>query len=389
MASVTTPSPFGIYVIWHSEYECGDDIAARLYQHFSTDRDRSIAGGTGVPVQYRHTNAPGGDAPLPVDWDQAVNTAAVVLMDNTLAHDQSWVRYVQSLVREATSQDYGARVFPVAIEAGGLDVCQGIQALRWDGWTGNGEERQGRLIRDLTHEFIRMLQHRPEAWRPNTADNAADHAGGVRVFLSHSTKDPHGKRIAKDIWRWLHEHSTMSSFLAPRDIPPGMSFGTVISESIQDSAVVVIYTDSYSSREWCRFEVIRAKRANVPMLMVDCLESVDERSFPYLGNVPVVRMDPAARDAIPAVAGRLLDEVFQSLLWRRGVEGFCESSRATFMARPPELLSLATLPDASDEERLVVYPDPPLGTEELDLFSDVGHNLRLLSLNQWQMEAES
>ena len=134
MASVTAPSPFGIYVIWHSGYDGGDDIAARLYRHFSTDRYRSIAGGTGVPVQYRQTNAPGDDAPLPVDWDQAVNTAAVVLMDNTLAHDQSWVRYVQSLVREAMSRDYGARVFPVAIETGGLDVCQGIQALRWDDW---------------------------------------------------------------------------------------------------------------------------------------------------------------------------------------------------------------------------------------------------------------
>ena len=235
-----------------------------------------------------------------------------------------------------------------------------------------------------------MLRHRPEAWRPNAANNATAHTGGVRVFLSYSTKDPHGKSIAEDIWRWLYEQSAMSSFFAARgSIPPGMSFGTVISESVQDSAVVVIYTDSYSSREWCRFEVIRAKRANVPMLMVDCLESVDERSFPYLGNVPVVRMDPAARDAIPTVAGRLLDEVFQSLLWRRGVEGFCKSSRATFMARPPELLSLAALPNASGEERLVVYPDPPLGIEELDLFSDVGHNLRLLSLNQWQMEAES
>ena len=85
----------------------------------------ALLGGREWPVQYRHTNAPGGDAPLPVDWDQAVNTAAVVLMDNTLAHDQSWVRYVQSLVREATSQDYGARVFPVAIEAGGLDVLPG------------------------------------------------------------------------------------------------------------------------------------------------------------------------------------------------------------------------------------------------------------------------
>ncbi|MCE2508869.1 MAG: toll/interleukin-1 receptor domain-containing protein [Nitrosopumilaceae archaeon] len=342
-----------------------------------------------MPVQYRHADAPGGDAPLPVDWGQATNMAVVVLVDSTLACDPPWVRYVQNIVREATSRNDSARVFPVVTEAGGLDVCQGIQALRWDDWAGSGSEREGRLIRDLTHEFVRMLRHRPEAGHPDATGKAADNTEGVRVFLSHSTKDPHGKRIAEDIRDWLHRHSVMSSFLAPRDIPAGMSFGTVISGSIQDSAVVVIHTDSYSSREWCRREVIEAKRANVPMLVVDCLELVDERSFPYLGNVPVVRMDPAARDTIPVVVGRLLDEVFQHILWRRGVECLCESPRATFMAKPPELLSIAALPDARGEERLVVYPDPPLGTEELDLFSDVGHNLRLLSLNQWQVEVET
>ena len=55
------------------------------------------------------------------------------------------------------------------------------------------------------------------------------------------------------------------------------------------------------------------------------------------------------------------------------------------MARPPELLSLITLPNADgDGARLVVYPDPPLGTEEMDLFSGADHNLHLLSLNQWK-----
>ena len=178
----------------------------------------------------------------------------------------------------------------------------------------------------------------------------------------------------------------MSSFLAQRDIPPGVQFGTVIDNSIRDSAVAMIYTDTYSSREWCRREVIEAKRMNSPVLVVDCLESVDERSFPYMGNVPVIRMDPTDKGRIPLVVGRLLDEIFKHFLWRCRVENIHESPpRATFMARPPEMLSIATLPNAnSDGTRLVVYPDPPLGVEEINLFSSVDHNLRLLSLNQWQ-----
>ena len=198
------------------------------------------------------------------------------------------------------------------MEAGALDVCGSIQAAcAGDEWEDNGDGRGRRLIRDLTEEFIRMLRYRAERGRPDATDGPEHRTESVRIFLSHSTKDPHGKHIAEAIRNWLHGHSKMSSFLASRDIPAGAHFDDVITDAIRNSAVAIIYTDTYSAREWCRREVIEAKRANIPMLLVDCLESADERSFPYMGNVPVVRMDPAGEDAIPAVAGRLLDETFK------------------------------------------------------------------------------
>lgn len=380
------PMPFGIYVAWHPEYEEGKKIATSIYHHFATSRYRSVSGGAGVHVMYRSDNASRADTPRSVDWDRTVDTAVVVLVDSALASDPSWIRYVRELVHEAESRGFGTRVFPVVVEASGIDVCQGIQAIRWHDWDGNGDERKGRLIRDLTHEFIRMLRHRLETDRTVEADHLGNYTRKINVFLSHSTKDPHGRQVAEAIQDWLRDYSSMSSFLAPRDIPPGVQFDAVINKSIQDGAVAIIYTDTYSSREWCRREVIEAKRMRSPMVVVDCLESVDERSFPYMGNVPIVRMDPADKGKIPMVAGRLLDEVFKCFLWRCMVAALrVSSAHATFMDRPPELLSLVTLPNTgSGVERLVVYPDPPLGTEELDLFSDVDHNLHLLSLNQWQ-----
>ena len=80
------------------------------------------------------------------------------------------------------------------------------------------------------------------------------------------------------------------------------------------------------------------------MVVVDCLHSIDRRAFPYLGNVPVIRMNPCNRDRIERVIGVLLDEVFKDNLWR------CRTARLSavdpgvlFLPRSPELIALATL----------------------------------------------
>lgn len=387
METIPRP-PFALYVIWHPEYAEGKNVAVRLYHHFGTGRYRSLTGGADIPVLYRCANAPNSDAPRPVDWDEADSIAVVVLMDDRLACDSSWMRYFQDIARQAASRGSGACVFPVAMNAGVLGACGDIQALRWYEWTRNNDGRGQQLIRNLTEEFINMLQYLSGRGRPGTIRNPEYRTERVRIFLSHSTNDPHGERIAEAVRNWLYKHSTMLSFLASRDIPAGARFDDVITDTIKNSVAAIIYTDSYSSREWCRREVIEAKRADRPILLVDCLESVDERSFPYLGNVPVVRMDPASKAAIPAVAGRLLEEAFKHSLWRCSVENFSRSSpQITFMTRPPELLSLALLPNAGgNKSRSVVYPDPPLGELELELFSDMDHGLRLYSLKQWHGE---
>ena len=152
--------------------------------------------------------------------------------------------------------------------------------------------------------------------------------------------------------------------------------------------MVTIYTDSYSSREWCRHEVIEAKRRSVPMVVVDCLQTVDERVFPYLGNVPSIRMNPDLRGRIDQIASLLLDELFRDFLWRQRIEGFRDSHpQVMFTARPPELILLSNLMDnTGDGERTLVYPGPPLGLEETRVFADIVPGVRLCTLADWLTE---
>ena len=383
---------FALYIVWHPDYDAGADIANALRRHFRSDRNRDVGGWGGVSALYRNINAPGSTTPIPIPWDDSDTTAVVVLIDYSLSNDSDWTRYVQELGAEAEAKGFGSRLIPVAIEPGVLDFGLNTNAIRWDRWTGTASERQDRLVRDLTYEFIRILRHYTEQIRRTSddGDNLSRYLEPVQVFLSHSKHDDNGEPIAKAIRDWIHANSALSSFFDVLDIPAGVPFPSVIDHSIQNGAMVAIYTDTYSSREWCRSEVTTAKLRNAPMALVDCLQTLDERSFPYLGNVPVVRMNPKSMDGIPQVIARLLDEVFADFLWRCRIETLSQAQpQAMFMSRPPELISLAALPDqVADTPQSIVYPEPTLSAVEAGLFQKVAPNVRLRTLTEWLEEAQ-
>lgn len=384
MEEFNTDPPLALHVVWHPESADGEYIGGILLDHFGSHRYMYVSGGDRVRVMFRNAIAPGAHEPLPIDWDGARTSAVLVLLDNTLVKDQSWLNYTQKLV-EATG--FRVRVIPVALEAGALGIGLVEQALKWHDWPETGVDKERRLFRELKYAFSLMLRHQLAELRHPLEDRDAlgDYLEKVRVFLSHSKHDAFGESTARKLRRWLNENSDMATFLDIRNIPPGVPFDSVINYEVANSVMVAIYTDSYSSREWCRREVVRAKRLGVPMLTVNCLQEFDERFFPYLGNVPSVRMDPETMDRLGYVADYLLDEVFKDFLWQCRVEGFRKLFPETnFLARAPELILLASRPEASIGTNWdIVYPGPPLSTEEIDLFADISGDVRLYSLIEW------
>ena len=272
----------------------------------------------------------------------------------------------------------------------GLEVGLEQQALRWDLWDGPEADRIRRLTSDLTHELCRMLRHRIDTLRGAAGGEAAlgRYLEKIRVFISHSKHDGDGESVGRGIRDWIHAHSPLDSFFDVYDIPPGLSFGDVLMHQIGAGAVVAVHTDSYSSREWCRREVIEAKRRLVPMVVVDCVRDVDPRGMAYLGNAPVVRMEPDRKDRIAAVAGRLLDEVFRTWLWLCRVgRHLTDAPEVVFTARPPELIALAALPPRDGESTpAIVYPEPLLSADEERLFREVAPDVRVRTLTAWLEE---
>jgi len=376
-----------LYVVWHPDFAAGASLAETLREHFRRKLYENVAGGTGLSVVFRSSPAPGSPLPLDISLDEAETTAVVVFAESNLANDLSWVEYVRAIAEKTEAAGLGARLFPVALESAGVDLGIQEQALRWDKWVGKDLELRRRLISELSYEFSRMLRHYLEHLRHPSEDGEAleKYLKKVQVFLSHSKHDDDGERIANMIRDRLHAGHGLSSFFDIHDIPSGLRFQKVLLQQVRLSAVVAIHTDSYSSREWCRREVIEAKRWNVPLVVANCIADQDERGFPYLGNVPIVRVDPSGSERVDVVVGRLLDEVLKDFLWRCRVELVQVKEPAiVFVPRPPELILLAGLPPRTDvPEPTVIYPDPPLSAEEERLFEEVAPWVRLRSFTEW------
>ncbi|WP_109316745.1 toll/interleukin-1 receptor domain-containing protein [Pseudovibrio ascidiaceicola] len=381
-----------IYIMWHSEFGDGETIATSIYEHFRSSMHSLITGGIGIDVQFRFKCIKETGKPKKIDLDASATTAIITLLDPNMAKDESWIEFLKDISVKASKAGYRHRLFPVSIETSTLQKAKlSEQAFRWDNWQEAIEGKIQRLIRELAYEMCRMLRllltelENPEADR----NSLTGYLKKVEVFLSHSKHDAIGEDVAKEVRDFIHNGHGLSSFFDVNDIPAGLPFDQVILHSVKNSAMISIHTDTYSSREWCRKEVIEAKRHHVPLVVANCLVDTDQRAFPYIGNVPVIRLDPDEKHRIALVIGHLLDEVLKGFVWRCHV---CIMKRKAdqntiFIPRTPELLSLATLPQPEGGQLIkIVHPDPPIAAEEKLLFDQIATHVQLFCLSDWIAE---
>lgn len=383
-----------LYIAWHPLFNDGETIAKKLFHHYRRELFNNVAGGAGLSVVYRSEPAEHSIAPLPIELTDGETAAVIVLGDAHWVGDPAYRAWLNQTSELTEAAGLSSRLIPVDMD--GHLIAAGIQeqAIPWNRWVGiNHEGRVRRMVTDVSYQLARMLRTYLESLKHPAAneDELSRYLRKIQVFLSHSKRDNDGERIARHIRQALFDGEGLATFFDVHDIPAGVKFDKVILNQIRTSAVVAIHTDTFSSREWCRREIIEAKRAQVPLVIANCISDADERCFPYMGNVPVIRMDPGKVDRIEDVVGRLIDEVLKDFLWRCRIELVRAYSgpAVSFLPRVPELISLVGLDLGSKGSQVLVYPDPPLGAEEQRLFEAIAPALVLRSMTEWVAEVEA
>src|SRR5262249_21907341 len=179
-------------------------------------------------------------------------------------------------------------------------VARGIQATNFirphdalpaEEWLESLRADPNDLLIPVTHELCRLLlgERRIEH---GTGDLGGRVGRPVQVFISHAKID--GGPIARRIRDHIGQNLSLKTFFDVNDIPPGDQFENVLRDAVdqEHTAMLVVQTDAYSTREWCQREVLWAKKYERPVLILHGVRMGEKCTFPYLGNTPAIRFDP-------------------------------------------------------------------------------------------------
>ena len=132
---------------------------------------------------------------------------------------------------------------------------------------------------------------------------------------------------------------------------------------------MVLDSDAYGTRQWCQKEILCAKKYGVPIVVVDMHSDVITRTFPYMGNVPSVRLNDDNLDSAINLLLRtgLRYEYQKNYLTRIVKEG--NDDDFDILSYQPELLDMHML-----EKNNVLYPEPPVSEEERRILNSTKKN---------------
>ena len=280
----------------------------------------------------------------------------------------TWGPYVTRIWQQSAQSGSRHRVFPVSLSDNAFALDPAVSMVNFIRLHDSPADDQPLLLKNrVTHELCRLLLNRPRA-----GDEQGNRAAGpapITVFISHAKAG--GVDLAKEVRDYIQSHMQLKTFFDAQDIPYGAEWKKVLCESVGSSALLVLETDAYAGREWCRNEVLWARHYRVPMVVVNAICDGEPRRFPYLGNLPTLRWPCQSALPIEAMLGLLLYEVLRFAYFPRRVAQIAPllgvPLKNPAIPFPPCLLTAwkAKAESEVSGSPLFVYPDPPLSSEEM------------------------
>jgi hypothetical protein len=194
-------------------------------------------------------------------------------------------------------------------------------------------------------------------------------AGHLRLFISHAKID--GLPLALALKHQIDTVSWLKAFYDAADLPSGCDWQKELERGVGSSLIVMLRTEVYEGRYWCKQEVLWADEYATPAVLVEARTGLDHPAgaLPF-DRVPTVRIPDGNLLRILFLA---LREGLRCLLFMRRVEQMKENGdlpvgaelrvfsfapSMSALLRACRILKASKAP--STTPRLILYPDPPL-----------------------------
>jgi hypothetical protein len=194
-------------------------------------------------------------------------------------------------------------------------------------------------------------------------------AGHLRLFISHAKID--GLPLALALKHQIDTVGWLKAFYDAADIPSGSDWQKELERGVGSSLIVMLRTEVYEGRYWCKQEVLWADEYATPAVLVEARTGLDHPAgaLPF-DRVPTVRIPDGNLLRILFLA---LREGLRFLIFMRRVEQMKQNG---VLPAPVELRVFSFAPSMSALLRacrvltdskassamphLILYPDPPL-----------------------------
>ncbi|RAS91807.1 hypothetical protein A3863_04835 [Priestia endophytica] len=358
-------NPLNVYVLWDESLKEGLQYARSFFSFLNRDISDPLSRGIGIPVYFRT-----GTTPVKIDLNNAQHSAIILFVNEDMIVSENWRIYVEDLCKQI-KHSKNHKIYPIAIKQNAFNFTNKLSPVNFIRLYEQKEEDSTEfLLRRITHELCRLL-YGHETVSDTLTHRLQPATAPLKLFISHAKED--GVSLAKGFSDYLQTQTELKTFFDANDIAIGNEFSEEIKANIQNSVLVAIHSDRYSSREWCRKEIILAKKYNRPIVIINLFNQGEDRSFPYMSNLKNIRVNLEQRDQKDIYNLILLSTLQETLRFKYqhlylnylNKKFKTNIKKEGILSRPPELLSLLYLQDFKD--KYIVYPDPPLGDEELEI----------------------
>lgn len=436
-----SPTVLDIYVVWHPRDHAGKEVFNELVTHYHSEHFSGLAGSAIEVFSRSLPLTPETETPCPIatrdgqvghgtdntdisDRRTPANTASpfTVIIPVigrhmiSAAHDNNskWASYLRSLctVRDAALASHSPHLLVVPIiGTKGLNTSGEVISSLTDrqGMVLHDDAyAPGALSRDVGQAIVQRL-----LWK-QTGMLSSSESPRLRVFISHARGDipandltgntPQGV-IAKV--KAIAQQTRLDAFFDVYDIQADSEWNSSIRERARTSALLMVRTDSYSSREWTQREVFEAKQAGMPIVCLSALNAGESRGSFLLDHVPTTacpqipkgwappegtQAEDPVDEAIVTALNRLVDEALKFALWRcQEIPAHVNLAKANttqstsknhpgFDCAPPTAPEPTVLLKFIQEHRQtygndkhlwLIHPDPPLLPAEQDFLVDL------------------
>lgn len=336
-------TPLAIVVAYDKQFTGGLSIYEDLYHLLCRNANEPLIDGLDIPV-YFQTNQEDG---IIYDVRKTINANKVVvllLVDLCMFNSSAWTNYINELVND--DKNGVVKVLPVALCQYAFDI--------------NHELGKQQYIRLKSYDIRACWQEFLIRFYDDLIRTVCDSQEKLQIFINHTKKDEDclGIEKANELKAYLRADTKLNSFYDANDILDGYSFGDQIKDNLKKSLLVILETSTYSDREWCRIEAIVGKENHVPTVVVSLFNGMIPRTFPYLGNTPKIRFDGNWDEVICLLLRTALDKYYEE----RYLENFSQAN-SKVIPMMPEFINIGKV----DGVNQILYPEPPLGNEELEV----------------------